>query len=194
MFSIKKNHFLPVKLTFIVSSYSNLCCNCSKDGKMYKSDPFIKQALALAEQNVAAGGRPFAAIVVKQGEVIATGVNRILQECDPTAHAELLALRAAGKALNATSLEGCSVYASGQPCPMCLAAMRMAGINHLVFAYSNQQAQPYGLSTAHIAMELTPPLEQQSWLSVEQCSPSDANDSELYAKWAEHNASKQKVD
>ena len=74
---------------------------------------------------------------------------------DPTAHAELLALRHAGNHLRQTRLEDCVVYASGQPCPMCLAAMRMAGVTRAVYAYSNADAEPYGLSTASIATGFT---------------------------------------
>ncbi len=89
---------------------------------------YLDQAIRLAFDNVEQGGRPFGAVVVKGGKVIATGVNRMQADCDPTAHAELLALRAAGKTLQSPRLDGCEVYASGQPCPMCFAAMRMAGI------------------------------------------------------------------
>lgn len=89
---------------------------------------FIQQAISLAMDNVNVGGRPFGAVIVNNGKVIASAVNQILTTNDPTAHAELLALREAGKVLGRTKLDDCVVYASGQPCPMCLAAMRMAGI------------------------------------------------------------------
>ncbi|WP_233750501.1 nucleoside deaminase, partial [Bordetella bronchiseptica] len=98
-----------------------------------------------------AGGRPFGALVARDGVVLARGVNRMLADHDPTAHAELLALREAGRALRSARLDGCVVYASGQPCPMCLAAMRMSGVARAVYAYSNEQAEPYGLSTAALA-------------------------------------------
>ncbi len=110
---------------------------------------FIQQAISLATKNVKVGGRPFGAVIVKNGQVIAHAVNQITATNDPTAHAELLALREAGKVLGRAKLDDCVVYASGQPCPMCLAAMRMAGISQIFYAYSNDDAQPYGLSTAY---------------------------------------------
>ncbi|HHZ6851404.1 TPA: nucleoside deaminase [Proteus mirabilis] len=98
---------------------------------------FIQQAISLATKNVKVGGRPFGAVIVKNGQVIAHAVNQITATNDPTAHAELLALREAGKVLGRAKLDDCVVYASGQPCPMCLAAMRMAGISQIFYAYSN---------------------------------------------------------
>ncbi|MBR7654613.1 nucleoside deaminase [Brucella oryzae] len=146
---------------------------------------FLDQAIALAFDNVEQGGRPFGAVVVKDGDVIATGVNRMQADCDPTAHAELLALRAAGKALQSPRLDSCEVYASGQPCPMCFAAMRMAGVEKIRFAYSNEQAEPFGLSTAKIADELAKPLSAQAGISFEHSPPE--NDPELYQAWKNKN-------
>ena len=144
---------------------------------------FLEEAIALALDNVKSGGRPFGAVVVKDGKVIARGVNRIQADNDPTAHAELLALRAAGLALQSPRLDGCSVYASGQPCPMCLAAMRMAGIGDIKFAYSNEQAEPFGLSTAVIAKELAKPIDQQAGLSY---THSPVGDGKLYQVWQDN--------
>lgn len=150
---------------------------------MSGTSKFLAEAIALAFDNVAEGGRPFGAVVVKDGAVIARGTNRILADNDPTAHAELLALRAAGKALASPRLEGCSVYASGQPCPMCLAAMRLSGIADVTFAYSNAEAEPFGLSTAALAFELAKPLDQQSGMAISH-SPLEAADADhLYQVW-----------
>ncbi|WP_120512398.1 nucleoside deaminase [Photobacterium salinisoli] len=148
-------------------------------------NPFLSQAILLAEKNVKEGGRPFGAVVVKDQKVIATGVNRMQAECDPTAHAELLALREAGKALKSPRLDGCKVYASGQPCPMCLAAMRMSGVTEIVFAYSNEQAEPFGLSTAAIAQDLSVPVDQQNWAVISHQPDPAAVKAEhhLYEKW-----------
>src|SRR5690606_656580 len=129
---------------------------------MSSDNTFLDQAIKLAFDNVEEGGRPFGAVVVKDGNIIATGVNRMQADCDPTAHAELLALRAAGKALQSPRLDGCEAYASGQPCPMCFAAMRMAGVENILFAYSSEQAEPFGLSTAKIAAELAKPINEQT--------------------------------
>ena len=152
---------------------------------MSSDGTFLDQAIKLAFDNIEQGGRPFGAVVVKGGEVIATGVNRMQADCDPTAHAELLALRAAGKALRSPRLDGCEVYASGQPCPMCFAAMRMAGVEKIRFAYSNEQAEPFGLSTAKIVAELAKPLHAQTGISFEHSPPE--NEPELYQLWESKN-------
>ncbi|WP_369310015.1 nucleoside deaminase [Providencia rettgeri] len=146
---------------------------------------FLQQAISLAQENVQAGGRPFGAVVVSQGKVVATGVNQMLELHDPTAHAELMALRQAGKVLNRVKLDDCVVYASGQPCPMCLAAIRMAGISRIVYGYSNQDAEPFGLSTEEIAKALRVAPEQQLGLQFEQLRPNDAPGCALYQMWWE---------
>jgi tRNA(Arg) A34 adenosine deaminase TadA len=126
-------------------------------------EDYLSQAVALADANVReAGGRPFGAVVVKGGQVIATGVNEIGATGDPTAHAELTAMRKAAQVLGSPRLDGCVVYASGQPCPMCLAAMHMTGVAAARFAYSNAQGEPFGLSTAAVYVEMTKPLEAQA--------------------------------
>lgn len=142
---------------------------------------FIQKAVDLALENAKSGGRPFAALVVRNGEIIATGVNQIKLTNDPTAHAELSALREAGKTLGNPNLEDCIVYASGQPCPMCLAAMRMAGINQVRFAFSNADAEPFSLSTAKIAEMLRIPPEKQEGLIFKQITPLQNLD--LYKVW-----------
>lgn len=126
-------------------------------------EDYLSQAVALADANVReAGGRPFGAVVVKDGQMIATGVNEIGATGDPTAHAELTAMRKAAQVLGTPRLDGCVVYASGQPCPMCLAAMHMTGVAAARFAYSNAQGEPFGLSTAAVYVEMTKPLEAQA--------------------------------
>ncbi len=143
---------------------------------------FLREAVALARANAERGGRPFGAIVVRQGEAVARAVNRMLDDNDPTAHAELLALREAGRVLGSARLDGCEVYASGHPCPMCVAAMRMAGVRAAYYAYSNEDAEPYGLSTAAIARELAGPREELGMVLAH--APLDpAPEPPLYAHW-----------
>lgn len=129
---------------------------------MTSEQRFLSEAIELAQANVEQGGRPFGAVVVKDGHIIATGVNEILRTNDPTSHAELNAIRAASQKLRSASLAGCAVYASGHPCPMCMAAMRLAGIGEVAYAYSNEDGAPYGLSTAAIYAELAKPFAEQS--------------------------------
>ncbi|MFP6562338.1 nucleoside deaminase [Paraburkholderia sp. B3] len=143
---------------------------------------FLSEAIELAYANVEQGGRPFGAVIVKDGETIATGVNEILRTNDPTSHAELNAIRAASQKLGSPNLAGCTVYASGHPCPMCIAAMRMAGIGEVVYAYSNDDAAPYGLSTAAVYAELAKPFAEQSMkIRYEPVRP--ASRADLYAAW-----------
>lgn len=142
---------------------------------------FLQQAVELALSNVEQGGRPFGAVIVKNAEVISTGVNQILTTGDPTSHAELNALRQAAQNLKSTSLKDCVVYASGQPCPMCLAALRMAGVEKIVYAYSNADAEPFGLSTAKIAECLRDDPHDQAGLSFIQLQPEQ--ETALYPLW-----------
>lgn len=94
---------------------------------------WLELAVRLAEHNVADGGGPFAAVVVRAGELVATGVNRVTRDLDPTAHAEVVAIRAACAALGTFDLAGCVLVSSCEPCPLCLAASlwaRVAGVEY----------------------------------------------------------------
>jgi tRNA(Arg) A34 adenosine deaminase TadA len=148
---------------------------------MTSDEPYLRQAIALARDNASRGGRPFGAVVVKDGQVLATGVNEILASGDPTAHAELLAIRAAARALGAPRLDGCTVYASVHPCPMCLAAMHLCGVQEVAYAYSNEEGEPYGLSTAAVYAEMAKPVHAQQ-LPVRHV-PVRAEGEPLYAYW-----------
>jgi len=143
---------------------------------------FLKEAISLARQNVARGDRPYGAVVVRDDRIIATGVNRVLKTNDPTAHAELLAVRAAAQALQSPDLRGCTVYASGQPCPMCLAAMRMAGVSQVFFAHSNADAEPFGLSSAAVYADLARPFAEQS-MSITHLPVASTDGPGLYETW-----------
>ena len=143
---------------------------------------FLRQAIELAYANVEAGGRPFGAVVVRDGTVIATGVNEILKTNDPTSHAELNAIRAASAKLGSASLSGCAVYASGHPCPMCMAAMRMVGIATVAYAYSNEDGEPFGLSTAAIQAELMKPAAEQA-MNISHVPARLESRADLYAQW-----------
>lgn len=154
---------------------------------MSETRRFLCEAIALAEANMEGGGRPFGAVVVKDGEVIATGVNEIVSSNDPTAHAELTALRAAGRALASPNLAGCAVYASGHPCPMCMAAMRLSGVDAVYYAYSNKDGAPYGLSTAAIYAELAKPFSEQS-MTISHVPVGPEAGPGLYARWKERQA------
>ena len=137
---------------------------------------YLLMAIDLARKNVLErGGRPFGAVLVRSGEVLATGVNDVLATNDPSKHAELEAIRAAAIALGNPRLEGCVIYASGHPCPMCLAAMHLTGIEAVYYAYSNADAEKYGLSSARVYAEMTRPPERQS-IKFEQLPVRDAGE------------------
>lgn len=129
---------------------------------MHSHEDFLALAIRLARENVERGGRPFGAVLVKDGEVVATGVNEMLVTHDPSAHAEMLAIRAAATKQQSPRLDGCVMYASGNPCPMCLSLMHMVGIAEVYFAYSNEQGEPFNLSTARIYAEMAKPYAEQS--------------------------------
>ncbi|MFD0895012.1 nucleoside deaminase [Luteolibacter ambystomatis] len=149
---------------------------------MNQETHFLSSAIELAYANAAKGGRPFGALVVKEGEVIATGVNEILTTCDPTTHAEMQAIRHASQKLGSPDLRGCAVYASGHPCPMCMAAMRLCGVGEVAFAYSNEDGEPFGLSTAAVYAELARPFSQQS-MKIRYVPVRLESRLDLYAEW-----------
>lgn len=106
---------------------------------------FLADAVALALTNVHAGQLPFGALVVRDGEILATGVNTTLRGGDPTAHAEVEAIRAACRALGTLRLEKAEVYTSCEPCAMCQAVGVAAGITRMTFAASSAEAADHGL-------------------------------------------------
>jgi tRNA(Arg) A34 adenosine deaminase TadA len=144
------------------------------------AERFLCEAIDLARDSVRRGGRPFGAVLVKDGKRIATGVNEIAATGDPTTHAEMQAIRAASRVLGSPRLDGCAIYASGHPCPMCLAAMHLTGITEVTYAYSNEDGEPYGLSTAAIYAQ---PLPEQS-LKVAYLSVRPYGEEDLYKMWA----------
>jgi len=144
-------------------------------------EDFMREAIALARSNVAGGGRPFGAVLVRDGQVLARAANRIHETNDPTAHAELLAIREAAQRSGSPRLDGAVVYASGHPCPMCLAAMHLCGVTRAYYAYSNEDGEPFGLSTAAVYAQMAlPPLRQA--LAVQALRPE--GEGGLYESWA----------
>jgi guanine deaminase len=108
---------------------------------------YLLQAIELARKNKNEGGRPFGAVLVKDGKVLATGVNGMNKNHDVSSHAELEAIRSATQNLGDINLEGSIIYASGHPCPMCLAAIFMTNIKSVFYAFDNTDAEPYGISS-----------------------------------------------
>jgi guanine deaminase len=124
---------------------------------------FMRQAIALATENVRSGsGGPFGAVVVRDGSVVGKGVNRVTRDNDPTAHAEVSAIRAACQALGGFSLEGCQIYTSCEPCPMCLAAVYWARIDRIWFGNTCADAARAGFDDAFLYREVALPLAQRT--------------------------------
>ena len=114
----------------------------------------MRQAIALAVENVRNGGGPFGAVIVKDGKVVATGVNRVTLDNDPTAHAEVSAIRAACTRLGTFNLEGCVIYTSCEPCPMCLAAIYWAHIDKIYYGANQMDAAAVNFDDSFIYREL----------------------------------------
>lgn len=121
----------------------------------------MRQAIELATANVAAGAGPFGAVIVRDGELIATGQNQVAASNDPTAHAEVVAIRAACAHLASFNLEGCTLYSSCEPCPMCLGAILWARFDGLYFANTTEDAAAAGFADAQYYAEICKPSDQR---------------------------------
>jgi tRNA(Arg) A34 adenosine deaminase TadA len=122
---------------------------------------FMREAIALAIQNVAEGGGPFGCVIVKDGKVIARGVNRVTQTNDPTAHAEVVAIRNACHTLRSFQLTGCELYTSCEPCPMCMAAVYWARPDMVYFGATKDDAAHAGFDDSMIYEEFALPYEKR---------------------------------
>lgn len=117
-------------------------------------EELMRKAIELSVKNVAEGGGPFGAVIAKNGEIVATGVNRVTDEHDPTAHAEVSAIRAACRKLNTFDLSGCEIYTSCEPCPMCLGAIYWAHIDRMYYGNNQHDAAEIGFDDAFIYEEI----------------------------------------
>ena len=118
---------------------------------------FMRRAVELSIENVKNGGGPFGAVIVKDGEIIAEGVNRVTANNDPTAHAEVTAIRAACSRLGTFQLDGCVVYTSCEPCPMCLSAIYWAGISKIYYGNTKKDADDINFGDDFIYEEIAKP-------------------------------------
>lgn len=117
-------------------------------------EKWIQQAIQLATESVKKGGGPFGAVIVKDGQCIAEAANTVTPDNDPTAHAEVNAIRKAGKFLGTHHLGGCELYTSCEPCPMCLGAILWARIDKVYFAASSDDAARAGFDDSHFYSEV----------------------------------------
>ena len=124
---------------------------------------FMRRAIALAREGMEKGrGGPFGAVVVHTGRIVGEGCNCVPSTCDPTAHAEVVAIRAACAALGRFDLRGCDVYTSCEPCPMCLSALYWARVDRVFFANDRADAARIGFDDALIYDELSLPRERRT--------------------------------
>ncbi|MCW5899992.1 MAG: nucleoside deaminase [Flavobacteriales bacterium] len=129
---------------------------------MRDDDRFLREAIALARQGMDRNeGGPFGCVIVKDGAVIGRGNNRVTSSNDPTAHAEVVAIREACRSLGAFQLDGCTLYTSCEPCPMCLGAIYWARPDRIVFAATREDAAEAGFDDQLIYDELPLPPEQR---------------------------------
>lgn len=117
----------------------------------------MRKAIGLSIENIANGGGPFGAVIAREGEIIATGVNRVTSEHDPTSHAEVNAIRNACRKLNTHDLSGYEIYTSCQPCPMCLGAIYWAHIDKIYYGNTKTDAKEIGFDDSFIYDELALP-------------------------------------
>ncbi|MBP3227782.1 MAG: nucleoside deaminase [Bacteroidaceae bacterium] len=123
---------------------------------------FMREAIRLANDSVRRGGGPFGAVVVKDGEIIAGSANSVTLDNDPTAHAEVNAIRAACQRLGTFDLTGCTVYTSCEPCPMCLGAIYWAHIDRIYYGNNRKDARDIDFADDFIYDELDKPLDERT--------------------------------
>ena len=125
------------------------------------NDELMREAIRLSIENVANGGGPFGAVIARDGEIIATGVNRVTANNDPTAHAEVSAIRSASQRLDTFNLSDCEIFTSCEPCPMCLGAIYWARLKKVYYANTKADAKAIGFDDSFIYDELALPQDKR---------------------------------
>ncbi|WP_194777376.1 nucleoside deaminase [Pararhodonellum marinum] len=146
---------------------------------------FMKKAIALAREGMVAGkGGPFGCVIVKDGVIVGEGSNSVLDQTDPTAHAEVVAIRNACKNLGDFQLDGCELYTSCEPCPMCLGAIYWARPTKVFFACNKDDAAEAGFDDDFIYKELDLPHAKRK-IPMEQLLRSESQ--EVFKLWVDKN-------
>ena len=122
---------------------------------------FMRHAIELSLKSVKRGGGPFGAVITKNGEIVSESCNQVTVLNDPTAHAEISAIREAARKLNTFGLSGCEIYVSCEPCPMCLGAIYWARIEKVFFANTRYDAEIIGFDDSFIYEEISRPLKER---------------------------------
>ncbi len=128
---------------------------------MKNKEFFMREAIRLSRESIKNGGGPFGAVIVKNGDIIAAASNKVTKNNDPTAHAEVSAIREAAKKLNTFDLSGCEIYTSCEPCPMCFGAVYWARLDKLYFANTKQDAKNIGFDDSFIYDEINLPYNKR---------------------------------
>jgi len=144
---------------------------------------FMKKVLEMARENIKNGkGGPFAAIVVKDGQIVGEGTNLVTSTNDPTAHAEIVAIRNACKNLGVFHLTGCEIYTSCEPCPMCLGAVYWARIEKIYYAGTREDAKEAGFDDSKFYEEICKPIDERE-VPMENLLREDAR--KVFREWIE---------
>jgi len=143
---------------------------------------WMTEAIELSKSNVLKGGGPFGAVIVKDNEIVGRGVNRVTANCDPTAHAEVSAIREASKNLGTFDLSDCEIFTSCEPCPMCLGAIYWARLKSIYYGNTKEDAAKIGFDDQFIYDELDRTIEDRS-IQTKQIMPEEAN--EAFKLWDE---------
>ena len=131
--------------------------------KLSRPEEFLRRAVVVSAEHMRAGlGGPFGAVVVREGKVVAEGFNRVTSHNDPTAHAEVVAIREACTTLKRFSLAGCELYTSCEPCPMCLGAIYWARFDRVYYANTRSDAAAIGFDDDHVYREFALPIAGRS--------------------------------
>lgn len=149
---------------------------------MKTPEDFMRHAIEEAKTGVGQKGyRPFAALIVKGGQIVGQAISKSRSGNDPTAHGEVLAIREACNRLGTRSLEGCELYTTCEPCPLCVSAIWYAKINRIYYAYTLADCEKIGISTAELVDELRHPISQRKMPS-KRILAREAH--ELFEAWA----------
>lgn len=132
-------------------------------------EKFMKRAVDIAQKSARSNGGPFGAIVVKDGRIISAGRNEVTATNDPTAHAEVQAIRAACNSLNRFQLTDCDIYTSCEPCPMCIGAIYWARPRAVYYAATKTEAAQIGFDDQFIYEQMALPVEKRSITMVQMC-------------------------
>lgn len=147
-----------------------------------KNNNFMRRAIELSIQNIKDNGGPFGCVIVKKNKIIAEGINRVTFNNDPTAHAEIIAIRNACEKLNTFNLEECELYTSCEPCPMCLSAIYWSHINKIYYGNSRLDAAKIGFDDDFIYNELNKKLSSRK-IPMKQINQSEAK--KAFFDWEE---------